>query len=309
MPQHKGTKASGLDELLRRGAHDMERVRIYWAVASALEYVGYLILLFNLPDFSFLTLVSLPILYVIAALALSPPAAYQKRRLARMFNDWRNEVVQLYAPDASLDADGFLFADDFYAAGLKNTGHTKYTGSDLLTVGDIRVSRLDVEREKTTTSSDGSQSTHAITIFSGSMIVLPAPLPMPGRVALINTAPFFNGETSLDPKGLRRIEVACPYLRGMFSMGATEPLVGHRLLTPTLQLALQDFCERLKGRYPSFSFNDDRLYVIVPNFGLKLGQQPKKWTPITVLWLQETVERCQSSIDFLRHTAEQLRPS
>ena len=240
---------------------------------------------------------------------------WRRDRLDRSYDAWREELIAQTVRPTTLVARDCIGRAEFESAGLFLDSFNRYTGNTLLTLGALRACNLDVVNETIVTDYEDIPTTNAdmtvtrsrvkrtrtvqIRIFAGMFLIVPAPLPAPGRVVLN------------DPKvGIGRLnsfKVASPTLNGAYTLGADDPFVGHRTLTPVLQAALWRFRELLP-KVPLYAYAHGNLYVAVPGVTLKLGERPG-WRPINDAWLSNVAEQCRTTVEFLQQAVPMLIPS
>jgi len=254
---------------------------------------------------------------VVTMFGLSYKTVKQRDEFYRVFMAWRDQAIHQIEERASLAPNQCLPQHHFDGSLLNNRFYNTYGGSNLLTIGDLRCSDLNVRhiyeetyyetvystdsQGRTTSSQVQRTRTVVVPIFNGLFLTLPATLPHPGSVILRQELAGTSGS-------LRRIRVASSHINKAYAIGSTDPFLGHRVLTPALMEALWDF--RLKFRSaPSFSFRNGLLYIVVPGLSLGFGEVPGKWSPVTLTKLKRVLSACEASIGFLKATAENLKPS
>jgi hypothetical protein len=313
-------RSQTVQQIVGRGTRELEPMRLRWLMCYLLAWA----LTLALVPVGFLTYSAIPdqpevwgsVVGVAAVVVLVLRFVSSSRRDAfhKAFDAWRIEVVAALDPDAEFAANRYIGEDDFKASALNGWNFNRYSGSDYLCVRGMRASNLAVDNVYTETrtvyetDSQGRTVTREVRetkvnpIFHGLILIVPAPLPGIGGVVRLTTSSHGLG-------GLREFQVVSPDLRRHYLMGATEPFLGHRVLTPGLQAAVTEFRQDNGFKYlPRLSYHDDLLYVLVPGWYLSCGSRPGKWSPITVSRLGRIAEQCEAALGFVTETTNRLRP-
>jgi hypothetical protein len=308
-------------DLLRDGADEMEAIRLRWLKSFMFAWLAALVLV-PVTAGVYALAPDLPAVWgtvagasLVTLLVMGSTSGKHGERLVAAFVAWRDQVVRALNPDADLDPSGYLESDVFDASGLNGAYYNRYSGWNHLALGPMRASNLAVDHVYTVTvyetvsSTDANgnttyqqvarQKTVVDPIFHGVLLIVPAPLPHPGTVVV---SPSGAG---LD--GLREVRVMSPDLRNNYAIGASEPFVGHRTLTPSLQAALWDYCCQ-QGCRAGFAYRDGLLYVTLPGATLEFGSVPGKWQVIGESRLMRVVEICRAALNFMHDSADTLRP-
>ncbi|MEI6177254.1 MAG: DUF3137 domain-containing protein [Verrucomicrobiota bacterium] len=235
----------------------------------------------------------------------------------RQFDCWRERVIRGIDDQAEFSPTGCVAQDVFDSSCLNKGYYNKYAGDSHLAIGNIQASNLSVKHVyqetyyETVTETDGQGRTTSrqvartrtvvVPVYDGLFLLIPARLAHSGAVLLRHR------EAGI-PKEMKSLRVADPHLNKHYAIGASDSFVGHRAMTPTLMEALWDFGLQFKNR-PGYSYRDDQLFIAIPNFRISYGQSPGKWTGVTTGKLRKIIDSCESSIHFLKATAERLQPT
>ncbi len=239
---------------------------------------------------------------------------FRQNRYRVQFDAWRSRVVRSIYPNADLVADGAIPRAEFESAGFLWPTFNRYAGTDLLTLGDLRASNLDVAHVYTETYRDSISVTNhhgvsktewverrrevTVPVFCGAFLVFALPRRCSDAVLLNDPV------RGIGP--LRPVKVASPDLNRTYAMGAADPFAAHRLLAPVMQVALWQFCQACP-KPPSISYADGRLFIAIPAVRLGLGTAPG-WRSVKAERLEEVLRTCESSVRFLQAAAASLTP-
>ena len=311
------------EQLIHNGIETLEPLRFKYTVFYFSSWIISVILLlitikvyFDSKDESS-TWITMAVVSVVIVIIMIVVTIGKKRELDEEFDSWRNGVIHHIDSSAILKANECLRQDLFNASGLNSKYYNRYSGSNYLRVGDFQASYLSVKHEYketyyetvTTTNSQGQSETRqerrertvVKTVFNGLLLILTAPLPHAGWVILILQSIGI-------PNGLHKINVASPYLVNNYAIGVSEKFIGHRALTPSLMEALWDYRNQFND-LPGYSYQDSLLYITIPGVELKFGNYPNAWSQVTFSKLDKIISDCENSINFLKGSAEKLKPS
>lgn len=301
------------EELLKKGASELEPLRWRWLMWSLTTWTTFCVL-------AFLTLIVLagasetPVAALVTG-AVSLLIVYLFARMGRWYRDklqdgfdhWRAEVFAFLENGAEFTANCHLSQADFDHSGLNSAVYNRFSGDNQLSFHGVRASNLAINHvyEETyyTTDSDGNRVAKTRTVvapvFHGLMLIVDAPLPHAGTV-VINDPGHGIGV-------LRKLQVTCPHLKKRYAIGADDPLVGHRVLTPSFQEALWGYRQEFKY-LPRFAYRSGKLYVAIPGASLQAGKRPIRWLPVSITRLDRVLKQCEALLGFLHSSAEKLRP-
>lgn len=236
--------------------------------------------------------------------------------LAESFNKWRAEAVVQINSDAALRSESGLDQSSFDDSLLYRATYNRYSGWNLVQLGNIKCSSLSVKHEyqetyyetETYTDSNGHsqsrqvQKTRTVVrpVFDGTMIEMPAPAPYPLTAVLQHPS---HGHV----KGLKKFRPDSTYLLKNYAISVSDQFASHRMLTPTMQVEIEEFSRMFKY-LPGYSYRGDRVYVCLPDFYLSYGDRPGKWRAITTARLIKVTENCEKSLEFLASITPRLVP-
>jgi hypothetical protein len=307
---------------IKQGKELMEPIRIRWLcaflAAAFCAVVGASVSLLafsvspNDPAPGYMSACISFILFIVLALR----SASLGEQLNDQFNRWRETGVQMLDSEASFAAGRGLSQADFDSSGLNNATYNRYSCSSMLSVGRSQSSYIYASDERTETyyeteyytDSQGHQQSRqvqktrqvVVKIFSGLLLKHPVRLPKGGALMLRSRRVGL-------PNGWHQLHVASPELHKHYAIGATDAFIGHRTLTPSFMVRLWDYSSTC--RYlPSYAYRDGWLYLLIPEFWLSFGRQPGKWRVVSNVSLQQCMDECHASIDFVRNSVQKLVP-
>lgn len=307
---------------IKHGRNEMEPMRIRWLCAYvAAAFCGLVGLGASAMVFAVVPTDPVPgwvtagvsaVLFIVLAFRSSSLGDQLSERFAR----WRESAVLMLDGEASFAAYKGLGQAEFDRSGLNNCDYNRYSYNSFLSVGKSQSSYVHVSHERTETYYEteyytDSQGHHqsrqvqktrqvVVKVFSGLLVKHPAPMPKGGALMLRSK------RTGL-PNGWHRLRVASPELNNNYTVGAIDAYAGHRTLTPSFMVRLWNYSSQFKY-LPSYAYRDGWLYLLIPDFWLSFGRQPSKWTAITGVGLQQCLDECQASIQFLREGSKALIP-
>jgi hypothetical protein len=309
-------------EHIKHGRNEMEPVRIRWLCAyMAAAFcgavgIGTSALVFAMAQTSPMLGWGTSGLSVVLFIVLAFRSSALGEQLSDRFARWRESAVLMLDGEASFAAHKGLGQAEFDRSGLNNCDYNRYSCNSFLGVGVSQCSYVHAAHERTETyyeteyytDSQGHQQSRQVQktrqvfvkIFSGLLVKHLAPLPKGGALMLRSK------RTGL-PNGWQQLHVASPELQNNYAIGATDAFAGHRTLTPSFMVRLWNYSSSFKY-LPSYAYRDGWLYLLIPNYWLSFGGQPSKWTAITGVGLQQCLDECQASIQFLRNGSKALVP-
>jgi len=92
-----------------------------------------------------------------------------------------------------------------------------------------------------------------------------------------------------------------------YLISVSDQFAGHRMLTPSKQVDIEEFSRNFKY-LPGYSYHGDKAYVCLPGYYLSYGSSPGKWRGITSAALINIVESCEQSLAFLESVTPRLIP-
>lgn len=268
------------------------------------------------------------VISLIAIIALGVISWKKGKKLHEQFDQWRDKIINSIDSTAQFKQDSYLDQHHFDSSGLNSKTYNTYSGGSFLRVQDMQMSYLSIQHRyketyytTETTYVNGQATTRqvqkerevVIPIFDGMLVILPAPLPHAGSVMLqpkqsLVKALLKSYSTDFIPNNLHKITVASPDLNNNYLVGTSDKFVGHRILTPTLMVSLWEYRGQFKAP-PRYSYTGNLLYILLSGISIGCGKRPSKWMPVTTSRLTQVVADCRSSLEFLKATAQKLKPT
>lgn len=290
------------------GAETLEPVRFQWLTwylisrtvliaGSCFTYTGY-----TLFKDATVLLLAISTGFVVLFVFSNYIASSQKKMLYNTFEEWRREAMVLLDESASYCYNSGLSQDNFNKSALRDYGYNRYSSTSLFRIGDLLTSYLNVQHVSTEHYYDEKgfrkERTIVKTIYSGTLIIMPAPRRYNGDVVIRHLK---RGKLA----GYSLLTVASPMLENKYSISVSNEFEGHHLLTPRLIESLIDQSSEYNW-CSEYAYCNNNLYLTIANHRLDFGISPGKWYVIDVDMLYNIIETCNLTMNKVKTTAAKL---